>query len=141
MGRGIVARSRGVIDLFALDSFRDGSRPCMMGTMPQTHFLPIAALSYVSCGSAYAQDSEPYEADPPSRAARLSFISGDVSLQPAGEQDWAPALTNRPLTTGDKLWTEHDARAEIYVGPAAVRLDGNTGFSFLNVNDDTIQMR
>ena len=27
------------------------------------------------------------------------------------------------------------------MGPAAVRLDGNTGFSFLNVDDDTIQMR
>jgi hypothetical protein len=85
--------------------------------------------------------SEQYEVDPPSRAARLSFISGDVSLQPVGEQDWAPALLNRPLTTGDKLWTEHNARAEISVGPAAVRLDSDTGFSFLNVDDDTIQMR
>ena len=62
-------------------------------------------------------------------------------MQPAGEEEWAPALLNRPLTTGDKLWTEPDARAEIQVGPAAVRLGSNTGFSFLNVDDDTIQMR
>jgi len=114
----------------------------MMGTMPRTPFRGFTTLALCLLSAlAYAQDNEQYEVDPPSRAARLSFISGDVSLQPAGEQDWAPALTNRPLTTGDKLWTEHDARAEIYVGPAAVRLDGNTGFSFLNVNDDTIQMR
>src|SRR5690349_4683504 len=92
-------------------------------------------------GVARAQVSEPYAADPPERAARLSFISGDVSLQPAGESDWTAALVNRPLTTGDKLWTEQTARAEIYVGPAAVRLDGSTGFSFLNVDDNTIQMR
>lgn len=92
-------------------------------------------------GLAYAQDSEPYEADPPARAARLSYIHGEVSLQPAGEEEWAPAIINRPLTTGDKLWTDRDARAEIYVGPAAVRLDEGTGFSFLNVDDDTIQMR
>jgi FecR protein len=114
----------------------------MMGTMPYTRFRQFAVLSLcLVWGAAYAQDSQPYEADPPSRAARLSFISGDVSLQPAGEQDWAPALINRPLTTGDKLWTEHGARAEIYVGPAAVRLDSDTGFSFLNVDDDSIQMR
>ena len=114
----------------------------MIGTMART---PIPAITLMSLGLlwglAYAQNSEPYEADPPDRAARLSYISGDVSLQPAGEEQWAPALVNRPLTTGDKLWTEPKARAEIYVGPASVRLGSNTGFSFLNVDDDTIQMR
>jgi hypothetical protein len=114
----------------------------MMGTMPRTPFRGIAGLIlFFLAGLAYAQNSEPYEVDPPSRAARLSYISGDVSLQPTGEQDWAPALLNRPLTSGDKLWTEPGARAEISVGPAAVRLDSDTGFSFLNLNDDTIQMR
>jgi len=114
----------------------------MMGTMPRTLSRAVATLALcLLCGSAYAEGNDQYDVDPPSRAARLSFISGEVSLQPAGEQDWAPALVNRPLTTGDKLWTEHGARAEIYVGPAAVRLDSDTGFSFLNVDDDTIQMR
>jgi hypothetical protein len=92
-------------------------------------------------GLARAQDNEPLEADPPDRAARLSFLQGDVSLQPAGEEEWANAIVNRPLTTGDKLWTDQGGRAEIYVGQAAVRLGSNTGFSFLNVDDDTIQMR
>ena len=102
----------------------------------------LATLSLcLVLGLARAQDNEPYEADPPDRAARLSYIQGDVSMQPAGEEDWAPAILNRPLTTGDKLWTERDARAEIQVGQAAVRLGANTGFSFLNVDDDTIQMR
>jgi hypothetical protein len=71
----------------------------------------------------------------------LSFLQGDVSLQPAGEEEWANAIVNRPLTTGDKLWTDQGARAEIQVGQAAVHLDSDTGFSFLNVDDDTIQMR
>jgi uncharacterized protein DUF6600/FecR-like protein len=114
----------------------------MMGTMARTPLRTIALLAVcLVSGLASAQDNEPYAADPPERAARLSYISGDVSLQPAGEEQWAPAIVNRPLTTGDKLWTEQNARAEIYVGPAAVRLDDNTGFSFLNVDDDTIQMR
>lgn len=92
-------------------------------------------------GVAQAQDDDAYEADPPDRAARLSYLDGDVSMQPVGEEDWAPAMLNRPLTTGDKLWTDRNSRAEIQVGPAAVRLDSDTGFSFLNVDDDTIQMR
>jgi len=102
--------------------------------------IAILSLSVV-LGLARAQENESYDADPPDRAARLSFIEGDVSMQPAGEEAWAPAILNRPLTTGDSLWTEQGARAEIQVGPAAVRLDGDTGFSFLNVDDDTIQMR
>jgi len=91
-------------------------------------------------GLARAQDDEPYEVDPPDRAARLSFIQGEVVVQPAGEQDWAEALLNRPLTSGDQLRTEQDSRAEIQVGPAAVRLAGNTDFTFLNIDADSIQM-
>jgi hypothetical protein len=98
------------------------------------------ALGLAPSRPAYA-DTPPDEADPPDRAARLSYIQGEVSLQPAGEEEWASAIVNRPLTTGDKLWTDEGARAEIYVGPAAVRLGGDTGFSFLNVDDNTIQMR
>ena len=102
----------------------------------------IATLSLcLGLGLARAQDSEPYDADPPDRAARLSIIQGDVSMQPVGEQDWAPAILNRPLTTGDNLWTGQNSRAEIQVGAAAIRLNGETGFSFLNVDNDTIQMR
>jgi hypothetical protein len=92
-------------------------------------------------GLARAQDNGPVDADPPDRAARLSLIRGDVSLQPAGEDEWTTAILNRPLTTGDRLWTDQGARAEIQVGQAAVRLGSDTGFSFLNVDDDTIQMR
>ena len=44
-------------------------------------------------------------AEPPSRAARLGFISGTVSFSPAGQPDWVRAAVNRPLTTGDRLWT------------------------------------
>ncbi|HKM65566.1 MAG TPA: DUF6600 domain-containing protein [Candidatus Acidoferrum sp.] len=79
--------------------------------------------------------------DPPSRVARLSYINGDVSFSPAGTDDWVAAALNRPMTTGDKLWTENGARAELHVGNAAIRLSGQTGFSFLNLNDGIMQIR
>jgi len=79
--------------------------------------------------------------DPPGRVARLSFLRGAVSFQPAGESDWVPAAVNRPMTTGDKLWADMDSRAELHIGSAAIRLDGNTGFSFLNLDDRTVQIQ
>jgi hypothetical protein len=55
-------------------------------------------------GVALASFSSWASADPPSRVARLGYLSGAVSLSPAGENDWVQAAINRPLTTGDRLW-------------------------------------
>ena len=52
-------------------------------------------------------------ADPPSRVARVGYMSGAVSFSPAGESDWVEASINRPLTTGDRVWADAGARAEI----------------------------
>jgi hypothetical protein len=79
--------------------------------------------------------------DPPSRVARLSYAHGAVSFQPAGSDDWVSTSVNRPLTTGDKLWVDNGARAELHLGSASVRLSSTTGFSFLNLADNAVQMR
>src|SRR5271154_5045341 len=80
-------------------------------------------------------------ADPPSRAARLSYLNGTVSFQPGGVDDWVPAEPNRPMTTGDRLWTEEGARAEMNLGSAAFRLNSRTNFTFLNLDDKTAQVQ
>ncbi len=79
--------------------------------------------------------------DPPSRAARLSFLTGTVSFQPGGVEDWVPASLNRPLTTGDRLWTEAGSRAELNLGSAALRLNGRTNFTFINLDDGITQVQ
>lgn len=79
--------------------------------------------------------------DPPSRVARLSQAEGSVSFEPAGTEDWVTAVVNRPLTTGDRLWADHDSRAELHLGSASIRLGANTGFSFLNLDDRTAQLQ
>jgi hypothetical protein len=81
------------------------------------------------------------EDDPPGRAARLAYAKGSVSFQPAGTDDWVAAVVNRPMTTGDKLWTDRNSRAELQIGSAAIRLGGQTGFSFLNLSDNMVQIR
>ena len=70
----------------------------------------------------------PQPDDPPARIGRLNWLSGDVSFQPAGLEDWGTATLNYPLTTSDHLFTGKDSRAEIHVGANAIRLDANSQF-------------
>lgn len=80
-------------------------------------------------------------ADPPSRVARVGHMSGAVSFSPAGEDDWVRAAINRPLTNGDRLWSDARARAEIQVGGAMIRMHEGTGISFLNLDDRIAQLQ
>jgi hypothetical protein len=79
--------------------------------------------------------------NPPGRVAQLSDAEGSVSLEPAGTDSWTSATLNRPLTLGDKLWTDRDSRAELDIGDAVIRLGSTTGFSFVNLDDQTAQMQ
>ena len=95
-------------------------------------------LSLLLCGGvARAED----EIDPPDRVARLSFINGNVSLAPADSDDWADALLNRPITTGDRIWVDEGSRAEVQLGTSTVHLDEYTGLAFVTLDDDTLRMR
>ncbi len=87
------------------------------------------------------QNQDQDQDDPPSRVARLGYMDGSVSFEPAGESDWVQAADNRPLTTGDKLWADKDSRAELQLGSAVIRLSANTGVSFLNLDDHTVQLQ
>ena len=80
-------------------------------------------------------------ADPPSRVARLGYLNGEISLSPAGESDWSRAAINRPLTTGDRLWADAGARAEIQIGGAMIRMNAGTGVSILNLDDRIAQLQ
>jgi len=101
-----------------------------------TVLAAVAFLTAAFSPVAKAQDQD----DPPGRVARLGYMEGTISFQPAGENEWIEAVPNRPMTTGDKLWTDHDSRAEVQLGSAMIDLAPNTGFSFLNLDDRTIQV-
>src|SRR5713226_3219275 len=107
------------------------------------HALKLASLLSIALAVALfaPQRAAADEDDPPSRVARLSYAHGTVSFNPGGTDDWVSAIVNRPITSGDKLWTDNGARAELHIGSAAIRLSGNTGFSFLNLDDRMAQIR
>jgi len=79
-------------------------------------------------------------ADPPTRVARLAYLSGTVSFDPAGSQDWVQAEPNRPLVTGDALWADQNSRAELNLGRSSFALDSTTSVAVTNLDDQTAQM-
>jgi len=95
----------------------------------------LSALHFVFSGPVFADD------DPPGRVARLNYIQGSISFQPGGETDWVQANPNRPLTIGDSLWTDRNARGEMHIGSFAIRVGGETGITFLNLDDRTVQIQ
>jgi hypothetical protein len=112
-------------------------------TSPHWYVLlaQVAIIAVLALRSSHLAAAEE-DIDPPSRVARLSFVRGPVSFQPAGESEWVRAIANRPLTTGDRLWTDAaDARAELTTGSVTVRLDASTDFAFINLDDRTVQMQ
>lgn len=79
--------------------------------------------------------------DPPGRVARLNYTAGTVTTEPAGATDWSYAQINRPLTTGDQLWNDQNARSELHIGSTAVRLGQSTSLDLLNLDDNSAQLK
>jgi hypothetical protein len=95
--------------------------------------FPVILLGLA--GAAYSDPG-----DPPARVARLNYVSGAVSFRPSNVEEWAAATLNYPMTTGDHLWTDDGAGAEMHVGSTAVRMAGLTAVEFLNLDDQVAQL-
>ena len=85
--------------------------------------------------SLFAQDE-----DPPARAARIAYTRGAVSLQPAGANNWNDAPPNYPMISGDRIYTDQNARAIIQNGSTDVRLWGGTDVTLTNLTDQYEQV-
>ena len=110
--------------------------------MGGTHSLKLITLFCAAIALAgFAPRAAADDEDPPSRVARLAYTQGSVSFQPAGTDDWVTAGLNRPVTTGDKLWSDNDGRLELQLDGSLVRLSTNTGFSFLNLSNNITQIQ
>ena len=107
----------------------------------QRNMWYTALIAIAATGVLGAVAPSTLDADPPARVGRLNYMTGSVSFRPAGSDEWAPAVPNRPLTTGDRLWTDNDSRAEVHVGSVAIRINSQTELDFTLVDDNTLQMR
>ncbi len=92
----------------------------------------VCAAAMAAATSACAQD------DPPPEAGRISYISGNVSIQPVTSDDWGQAYPNLPVGPGDRIFTDTDGRAEIQVGQTYVRIGPNSDVTL--VDDSTFNI-
>jgi hypothetical protein len=114
-----------------------------------TGYALIAAAPFALAEQAAFAQMEPppqaavatQSADPPGRVARLNYMAGTVTTEPAGATDWSYASINRPLTTGDQLWNDANARSEMHIGSTAVRLSSSTALDILNLDDSNAQLK
>ena len=91
--------------------------------------LCAAAGVVAFTGAAYALN------DPPLQAGRLAYTEGTVSFHDDEQVGCIPAVINTPLTSGDSIWTEPNARSEISVAGTRVRMDGRTQLNMLAIDD------
>ena len=101
---------------------------------PVCLFLFLLALL---AGSAMAQGG----GDPPGRVGRLADVQGIVWLFDAQKGDWVAAERNRPLTSGDRLSTDPDARAELRVGSTVLRLAAGSELELLQLDDQRMRFQ
>ena len=98
----------------------------------------VACLAFSGLGASLAAADEN---DPPIRVARLAYVEGSVSFQPGGTGEWVAPPINRPVTTGDQLWSDRDSRAELQLDGSSLRLSANTAVTLLNLSDTVTQIQ
>ena len=95
--------------------------------------LTLAAAALLASASAWA--------DPPGRVGRIAESTGTVWMFDAEQGEWIAAKRNRPLTRGDRLSAERDARVELSIGSATVRLDAGTELEVTELDDDQVGLQ
>jgi Family of unknown function (DUF6600) len=87
----------------------------------------VCAAALLITASAFAQDD-----DPPSEAGRISYISGNVSVQAVTSEEWGQAYPNLPVGPGDRIFTDSDGRAEIQIGQTYFRIGPNSDVTLVD---------
>jgi hypothetical protein len=111
-------------------------KPRALGARPQIFVFLLLSLAG---GGSSAQENAPAD-NPPARVARISYLKGTVSFEPAGHNQWSEATLNFTVTTGDQIYTDKGSRAELQVGPYSVRLSDSTYLTITNLNDQIMQL-
>ena len=93
-----------------------------------SRLLPVLALSFAGA-TAMAQ----------SGPAGLTHIEGSVAFAPAGATEWSDASPRRPVTRGDRLWTDKGGRAEMQVASATLHMDSEAFVEVVALNRNSLQ--
>lgn len=105
--------------------------------------LPALVLGFATAAQAQPlpqPQAQSQEIDPPGRVATLTQQQGSVVFAPEGENEWTELPVNRPLTRGDRVWTDRSARAELHMGATTLHLDSQAHLAFFELDDESTQL-
>lgn len=99
-----------------------------------------AVLLGLGAAAAFAQGSIEPQVEPPGRVAHVSARQGSLVYAPEGEDEWTELPANRPLTRGDRLWTDRGGRAELHLGTSTVHVESESNLALFALDDDEAQL-
>ncbi|HKY06033.1 MAG TPA: DUF6600 domain-containing protein [Blastocatellia bacterium] len=116
----------------------------LLKTLTLCLLIALGVIPVETIAQTIERDREAYEQpeddSPQPRAARLSYLQGNVSFLRAQVSDWADAVENLPLLTGDQIYAGAGARAEIQLGRGNyIRLLENTAITITDLSDSAAQ--
>jgi hypothetical protein len=96
------------------------------------------ALLFGTAAAVLAQDPDtPHQPNPDMRAARLSYVDGEVVLSQGNQILADPAVVNTPLFEGTVIATKEDGRAELQFDDGTVaRLSPNSSMKIAVLHKD-----
>ena len=109
--------------------------------MRQLFHRGVVTITAGVVGVAIVWSTAMAQGEPPARVARLAFTDGTVSFHDDEQSGWTPAVINTPLTTGDGLWTEPNARSEISLAGTRIRMEGATQLGMLALDDTQTRLQ
>ena len=115
-----------------------------MGAIGDAQYEPPASQQPMEIPAQYPQEG-PQQGQAPQNdpgAARISFVSGDVSTQHSDSSDWLAATLNTPVVAGDRISTGQNARAEIQLDHANIlRLSDRSTANVANLARNQMQVQ
>src|SRR5688572_19445730 len=95
----------------------------------------LALMLALAGGAARANDD-----DPPGRVGRVTESQGQSWLYDTDSSEWIELQRNRPITTGNRIAVDHNARLELRVGSTSLRLDGGSELEIRRLDDERIDL-
>ncbi len=98
---------------------------------PLTHRLLCIAATLLLATAALA--------DPPARVGRISHLEGNTQFFADRDEGWQSARPNFPVTGENSIWVDGPGRAEVRIGAAAIRVDDDSVFDFVSIDEERIE--
>ncbi len=102
----------------------------------------VLLSSLASLGSMAGQvPAYPPYPRPAASAARVQYMSGEISLAQCDLDKWSAASQNQPLTPNTCVWADKNSRAELNLGTGLVRMNSETSLTLVELSQSTVRLR